>query len=293
MTSQQGQLCTACGATNAPVARFCMTCGRVLSTPPPGVAPLNPTEPAIFVPPAARRRSPAQLVITVASVVTLLIGLGLLAAAFSYVDVIAQLAASPVFGKSLSASTVTPTLPPVATATATPLVAMARPTDPPPTITPTSPPTATSLPTPEPTSPPPPTSVPQPTAIPTPPPAPTMTPVPRLVVEDGGPARSVREYYALISARQYRGAWNLLSPARRAAWSYDGWVRGFANTRSVETPNVRTVSQTSSAAVVEMTIAAVDADGPRTIAKRFAGTWTLVHAEGSWKLDVPTISELR
>jgi hypothetical protein len=105
------------------------------------------------------------------------------------------------------------------------------------------------------------------------------------------PADAVRRFYAAISARELRTAWDLLSPRYRGGTGYDAWAAGYANTRSVQTPSVSVASQAGAAATVAVTIVSVDAQGVGTVTKRFEGTWALVLTDGAWKLDRPSIRQ--
>jgi hypothetical protein len=103
----------------------------------------------------------------------------------------------------------------------------------------------------------------------------------------------VRAFYSAISAHNYQSAWTLLGPSFSAKNLYDSWVKGFATTRSVQIPSVRTMSESDDTAVVEFTIVATDAAGAGTIDKTFQGTWTLKRVDGVWKLDVPSIRQVK
>jgi hypothetical protein len=104
-----------------------------------------------------------------------------------------------------------------------------------------------------------------------------------------GPVDVVRSFYGAIGSKTFQAAWGMLSPRFQASIGYDKWVGGYANTRSVETPNAALVAQAGETATVSVTIVATDAEGGRMVTRRFAGTWDLVRANGSWKLDRASI----
>jgi hypothetical protein len=105
-------------------------------------------------------------------------------------------------------------------------------------------------------------------------------------------AQTVRQFYSHIGARDFQAAWNLLGPAFRSKNQYDGWVKGFENTRSVQTIAVATTSQSRDKATVEVTIISEDTMGSQQVTKRFQGTWDLVLVDGGWKLDVPIMRQI-
>jgi hypothetical protein len=106
----------------------------------------------------------------------------------------------------------------------------------------------------------------------------------------GSPESAVRNYYAVIGARDFPAAWALLSPQRRAALDYGSWVDGHRNTRAVQTPSVTTVGQSVDTATVDVSIVATDVEGAGAVIRTFRGTWDLVVVEGGWKLDAPRVA---
>jgi S1-C subfamily serine protease len=124
-------------------------------------------------------------------------------------------------------------------------------------------------------------------------PTPTSAVPAPLPQPSAAPADAVRQFYALINSRNYQAAWNLLSPRYRSTLDYDSWARGYQTTRSVTTPTVRTTSQSGSTASVELTVVSVDAEGAATVTKTFQGSWSVAVVENSWKLDNPSIRQVR
>jgi hypothetical protein len=120
-------------------------------------------------------------------------------------------------------------------------------------------------------------------------PAPTPTVV--LQVSAHPAVSIVREFYASINARAFRKAWDLLGPSFRARNQYDGWVKGFETTRSVQVISASLKSQSNSDAVVEFTVLAIDDIEGRGVSKTFEGAWALKSIDGAWKLDAPSIRQ--
>jgi hypothetical protein len=106
------------------------------------------------------------------------------------------------------------------------------------------------------------------------------------------PATVVRDFYVLIGQRNFRAAWDLLSPQRQRSLTYSTWVAGFDVTRSVDVQSASVLTQSASEATVRATVGSVDADASgRSVRKTFQGTWDLVFTGGSWKLDSSTMKQ--
>src|SRR3981081_2054925 len=108
----------------------------------------------------------------------------------------------------------------------------------------------------------------------------------------GDPSGIVRKFYELVSEQNAAVAWSLLSPGFQSAWKYENWLGGYRNTRSVEILTLNSNYAAGYTAQVVVVIRAVDVDGPRSITKRFQGTWDLVHTNGGWRLDRGNIAEV-
>jgi hypothetical protein len=104
--------------------------------------------------------------------------------------------------------------------------------------------------------------------------------------------RCCGQIYSHIGARNFQAAWSLLGPTLRSKYQYDGWVKGFESTHSVQTPSVTTTSQSRDRTTVEVTVVSEDMAGTQLVTKRFQGTWDLVLIDGVWKLDVPSMRQV-
>jgi S1-C subfamily serine protease len=124
--------------------------------------------------------------------------------------------------------------------------------------------------------------------------APTSRPPAGPVLDRGGPVDAVRQFYSAISAKNFPAAWALTSPRYRSSAGYQGWVKGFATTHSVQVQSATVTAQAATAATVAVAFQSVNAvaDGG-TIVKNFQGTWQLVVGDGGWKLDQASIRQVR
>jgi S1-C subfamily serine protease len=124
--------------------------------------------------------------------------------------------------------------------------------------------------------------------------APTSRPPAVPALDRGGPVDAVRQFYNAISAKNFPAAWALTSPRYRSSADYQGWVKGFATTHSVQVQSATVTAQAATAATVAVAFQSVDAvaDGG-TIVKNFQGTWQLVVGDGGWKLDQASIRQVR
>jgi S1-C subfamily serine protease len=124
--------------------------------------------------------------------------------------------------------------------------------------------------------------------------APTSRPPAGPVLDRGGPVDAVRQFYSAISAKNVPAAWALTSPRYRSSAGYQGWVKGFATTHSVQVQSATVTAQAATAATVAVAFQSVNAvaDGG-TIVKNFQGTWQLVVGVGGWKLDQASIRQVR
>jgi serine/threonine protein kinase len=106
------------------------------------------------------------------------------------------------------------------------------------------------------------------------------------------PATVVREFYTLIGQRNFRAAWDMLSPQRQRSLIYSSWVAGFDVTRSVDVQTVSVLTQSAGEATVAATVGSVDADtSGRSVRKVFQVTCDLVFTAGSWKLQSSTMKQ--
>ena len=125
-----------------------------------------------------------------------------------------------------------------------------------------------------------------------PPAAPTTRPSTAPALATSGPVDAVRQFYSAINAKNFPAAWALTGSRFRSSVEYQGWVNGFATTRSVQVQSVTVTAQTATTATVAVAFQSVDAAaGGGTVTKTFQGTWQLVVDGGSWKLDQASIRQ--
>ena len=105
-----------------------------------------------------------------------------------------------------------------------------------------------------------------------------------------GPVETVRQFYRLIEKRAYTEAWALFSSSYRSQPSADfgGWVRGFADTRSIEV-SATSAGGSADTTTVAVELVSVDSTTDGDVSKRFAGTWELVREGARWRLAHPNI----
>jgi len=126
-----------------------------------------------------------------------------------------------------------------------------------------------------------------------PPPAAPAATAPAQPVIGSGPAGAVQRFYAAIDGKRFAEAYDLFSPKRRAAVSYDPWVKGYQTTMRTTIGGVQVIEQNAGEATVALLIFTEDREGNRTISKKFQGTWKLVPVNGAWKLDTPSIRQVQ
>ena len=100
----------------------------------------------------------------------------------------------------------------------------------------------------------------------------------------------VERFYELLAAKDYRQAYEQLSPAYKAARPYDQWAAGYQTTQSVSA----TVTDRPDGTVgVDLT--ATDRTPSGTVTRRFTGTWTLVWSpdKKQWLMDKGVLNEVR
>ncbi len=109
----------------------------------------------------------------------------------------------------------------------------------------------------------------------------------------GDAAAAVRNHYNDITNGNYAGAYNLMSSARRAKYSLDGWTKGFSNNIRDEVTIDSEQFPSSTTAIVSFTLTSYDkqSDGT-TLVQKFGGSWNLVNENGQWLLDSPSIKKV-
>lgn len=85
-----------------------------------------------------------------------------------------------------------------------------------------------------------------------------------------------------ITHKEYRQAYNCLSPGLQSRMSYDGWIPGFKTTVSSIPSDVKVASETANKIVLTYNLKAVDNPGGT---QNFSGTVTVVRTGDGWKLD--------
>jgi hypothetical protein len=105
------------------------------------------------------------------------------------------------------------------------------------------------------------------------------------------PVDSVRRFYRLIADRAYREAWALFASSYQndPRAEFGSWVRGFAETRSIDVKYAVLKNRSADTARVAVELVSIDGTAAGDISKRFAGTWELVREGSRWRLAHPNI----
>ncbi|MCL5998806.1 MAG: hypothetical protein M1546_22520, partial [Chloroflexi bacterium] len=95
---------------------------------------------------------------------------------------------------------------------------------------------------------------------------------------------TVELFYQMLNNKQYRDAYDFLSPAFQAANPFDAWSAGYQDTVSIEAQASESAAADGPVTVL-LTSVAQSASGKVT--QRFSGTWTLVWSNDAsqWLLD--------
>jgi hypothetical protein len=97
------------------------------------------------------------------------------------------------------------------------------------------------------------------------------------------PTRIVSTFYDAISRKDFRSAWNLLSPSFQHEGSFENFRRGYATTQSV---SVSVTEVPGAPQKVRTSLDATDLINGRTVHSHFEGWWVLTQApDGRWLLD--------
>lgn len=93
-------------------------------------------------------------------------------------------------------------------------------------------------------------------------------------------------FHRMITNRNYRGAYNCLSPDMKDyVGSCDAWARGYRTTVASIPQNVTVIEQSGDVTKLSFVLMAVDQVGSTREKRYFKGTCTLILCDGGWKID--------
>ena len=100
------------------------------------------------------------------------------------------------------------------------------------------------------------------------------------------PTKVFLAFHRMITNRNYRGAYNCLSPDMKDyVGSCDVWASGYRTTVASIPQNVNVIEQTENIAKLSFLLLAVDRVGSSQQERYFRGTCTMIFYDGSWKID--------
>ena len=100
------------------------------------------------------------------------------------------------------------------------------------------------------------------------------------------PTKVFLAFHRMITNRNYRGAYNCLSPDMKDyVGSCDAWASGYRTTVASIPQNVNVIEQTENVAKLSFLLLAVDRVGSSQQERYFSGTCTMIFYDGSWKID--------
>lgn len=100
------------------------------------------------------------------------------------------------------------------------------------------------------------------------------------------PTKVFLAFHRMITNRNYRGAYNCLSPDMKDyVGSCDVWASGYRTTVASIPQNVNVIEQTENVAKLSFLLLAVDRVGSSQQKRYFRGTCTMIFYDGSWKID--------
>lgn len=100
------------------------------------------------------------------------------------------------------------------------------------------------------------------------------------------PTKVFLAFHRMITNRNYRGAYNCLSPDMKDyVGSCDVWASGYRTTVASIPQNVNVIEQTENVAKLSFLLLAVDRVGSSQQERYFRGTCTMIFYDGSWKID--------
>lgn len=106
-----------------------------------------------------------------------------------------------------------------------------------------------------------------------------------LAQDVSGAANYVRAFYADLAKGDYESAWPRLASDLRGG-GFDAWRKGFATTVSQSTSPITAKSAGAKAALVSLTLTAVDRDKcGHEVERHFAVTWRLALSDGKWSAE--------
>lgn len=93
-------------------------------------------------------------------------------------------------------------------------------------------------------------------------------------------------FHRMITNRNYRGAYNCLSPDMKDyVGSCDAWARGYRTTVASIPQKVNVIGQSENVAKLSFLLLAVDRVGSSQQERYFSGTCTMIFYDGGWKID--------
>lgn len=100
------------------------------------------------------------------------------------------------------------------------------------------------------------------------------------------PTKVFLAFHRMITNRNYRGAYNCLSPDMKDyVGSCDVWASGYRTTVASIPQNVNVIEQTKNVAKLSFLLLAVDRVGSSQQERYFRGTCTMIFYDGGWKID--------
>lgn len=100
------------------------------------------------------------------------------------------------------------------------------------------------------------------------------------------PTKVFLAFHRMITNRNYRGAYNCLSPDMKDyVGSCDVWARGYRTTVASVPQKVNVIEQSANVAKLSFLLLAVDRVGSSQQERYFRGTCTMIFYDGGWKID--------
>lgn len=100
------------------------------------------------------------------------------------------------------------------------------------------------------------------------------------------PTKVFLAFHRMITNRNYRGAYNCLSPDMKDyVGSCDAWASGYRTTVASIPQNVNVIEQTENVAKLSFFLLAVDRVSSSQQERYFRGTCTMIFYDGGWKID--------
>lgn len=100
------------------------------------------------------------------------------------------------------------------------------------------------------------------------------------------PTKVFLAFHRMITNRNYRGAYNCLSPDMKDyVGSCDAWASGYRTTVASVPQKVNVIEQSANVAKLSFLLLAVDRVGSSQQERYFSGTCTMIFYDGGWKID--------